>query len=924
MISTSSPVPSEEDLGFETLLVEPPSGLVPAIRASLSAKLQRLLQRPIVARIGEEPSRPRPADDDVPEMFRVLQTAARAGQPAATPAVRQDADGSFRMRISLDYDDLWRGCEKEILDAVEGTIEGDVTFLTDEQKLLLERSPREFLNLRPRPETAELVGYRKELVGGVERVVELAVAAPPESGEHVRHVAIVPNLIPLERQLQALDTIEAAGPGGPLAPLRALVGLSDAATLPAATGPVDAPRASASERLDEFQAACVGKALATPHFAVIQGPPGSGKTTVITAVIRRALERGQRVLVVSPTHVAVDNVVEKLAPGPRARGRDDLEVRSLPVRYAARHKRLLDAAAAYWVGPKSQRRAGTVSKRIERCLSAHLPLARELYARVDDEQHGEAPLSAALASVQAVICGTPIGVLSYEPVKSADAGAFDLLVVDEVSKMTLPEFLAIAVKARRWVLVGDPQQLPPFNNAEENATTLDDVLDPALDLVCSVGAVLERTKPECRRDQRLVVVSSAPERVARAVRAHVAAVRLDGAPPIGTLDEAHGPGVLVCEPDRLTEALAASFPVAARDRTFRPEQTGSVSLVVERGLGVARPAFASGTRFVEARLRAQAMLFDVPYSVYHAQPWGSRAGQKLVVVRMRNGIEKYLPSTAAVRELSGCSSQEAAPLRAALLERIAERFAVNTVSVYDWLVGLPTAHLDRSPLSELDGVARPLAPLRQVVAPFVGTLKKQYRMHSSLSRVPRELFYFGEALHDGAPDARGGCRVSLVQVDGSGRGEEWNANEVERICELLSQLDASGKADAGQKILVITPYREQERRLGDAIRAQQLARLDVEVCTLDRCQGREAEYVFVSLVRGRATPFMDAPKRWNVALTRAMEGLFVVGNVRSFLDEARDARRRAADRREEPVMSLLARILESYHRQITGGLRERI
>ena len=56
------------------------------------------------------------------------------------------------------------------------------------------------------------------------------------------------------------------------------------------------------------------------------------------------------------------------------------------------------------------------------------------------------------------------------------------------------EFLAIAVKARRWVLVGDPEQLPPYNNGEENGVTLDDIITPMLELVCSVGAILENAR----------------------------------------------------------------------------------------------------------------------------------------------------------------------------------------------------------------------------------------------------------------------------------------------------------------------------------------------------------------------------------------------------------------------------------------------
>jgi len=107
----------------------------------------------------------------------------------------------------------------------------------------------------------------------------------------------------------------------------------------------------------------------------------------------------------------------------------------------------------------------------------------------------------------------------------------------------------------------------------------------------------------------------------------------------------------------------------------------------------------------------------------------------------------------------------------------------------------------------------------------------------------------------------------------------------------------------------------------------QIDRLDVDAYTLDSCQGREAEYVLVSLVRSKATPFFDMPKRWNVALTRAMLGLFIVGNIDAYLREAVEARRHPRSQPRErggparPLMSLLARILEAYDRQIAEHRR---
>lgn len=888
----------------------PRQNLVPGIRASLNAKLERLLARPIVARIVS-------TSEDL---------------PSVNGSADDLKDGSYRVRISIDYDVVWCGREKEIRETVANGVESAVSFLTDEQRTLLERSPRQFLALSPPPETTELISFETEKVDGGVRVVEVKLAAPPASPKYIRHLAIVPNLVQIQRQLQALHQIEIATNDGPLGPLRALVGAGDASCLPVEAGAAGDDAVAWEERLDEHQYECVRKAMATPHFAVIEGPPGSGKTTVISAVIGRALARGERVLVVSPTHVAVDNVVEKLAPRPE-RDADHLEALSLPVRYAVRQNLLSERAQDYWVGAKKERRGAAIARRVEKRLREVIPFADALFKIVDEDAAGHAPISSAVASVQSVICGTPIGILSFEQVRNAECGAFGLLVVDEVSKMTLPEFLAIAVKARRWVVVGDPAQLPPYNNSEENGTTLEEVMSPLLELACSVGAIFEGTRPAARADLKLVVASSEADRAAAVIRAHLAQVMPNGTPSVGTVDAEGDVGIVVCsgrDSDRACDVLARSSgrPAAASTQ---------VRLLVERGVSVA--ATAGSGHLVELRERAHASIFERAFNVYHAQPWANRSHQRLRTLGMRTGLETCLPSAAALDALSEgqAATGNSVVDRRAMIASIATLFALNTISVYDWLTGIPASHFDTSPLRELAGLSFPA--LTDAVQPFVGSLKKQYRMHASLSRVPRELFYFGEALFDGRTDDDPGCWVSLRRVEPDGVEGEFNHREVEAIVGLIQQLNALAARHGRKEVMVITPYREQEARLADALaqlRARSaVAHVDIDLCTLDRCQGREADFVLLSLVRSRATRFFDMPKRWNVALTRAKQGLFVVGDINAYLREAAEARRESnwqpSPRRgrvrvgePRPLMSLLARIIEAYERQISSSGRLRV
>jgi len=64
--------------------------------------------------------------------------------------------------------------------------------------------------------------------------------------------------------------------------------------------------------LSGSQKEAVVKAISTPDICLIQGPPGTGKTRVISEIIRQAARNDWKTLLVAPTHVAVDNVLERI------------------------------------------------------------------------------------------------------------------------------------------------------------------------------------------------------------------------------------------------------------------------------------------------------------------------------------------------------------------------------------------------------------------------------------------------------------------------------------------------------------------------------------------------------------------------------------------------------------------------------------
>lgn len=94
--------------------------------------------------------------------------------------------------------------------------------------------------------------------------------------------------------------------------------------------------------------------------------------------------------------------------------------------------------------------------------------------------------NAAVLSSAQVIAGTCVGVAG---VKGMEEVAYDLCIIDEASKATPTEALVPMVRGSKWILVGDPKQLPPFfedlgddllsqfDDREIKATLLDRFLD---------------------------------------------------------------------------------------------------------------------------------------------------------------------------------------------------------------------------------------------------------------------------------------------------------------------------------------------------------------------------------------------------------------------------------------------------------------
>jgi AAA domain-containing protein/protein kinase-like protein len=331
---------------------------------------------------------------------------------------------------------------------------------------------------------------------------------------------------------------------------------------------------------DDEKKAILVKALGVQDILAIEGPPGTGKTKLITEIVVQWLKRNpqHRILLSSQTHIALDNVLERVAELDPSLdliriGRPDeprisdaskkllldrrVEVWIAEVRAAAEAdmKRWADEHGvdrdAVSVGMKAERLLQVLARQSEMrdyisqqeaerasiegegdasgdpsdqsevdeettqidsdigsCRQALKLLvaeerklrnemlalgayAAELSESRDPDELAEwakhfladeptiiacrdrlalledwqlrvgrsSDFNAAMLSSAQIIAGTCVGIAG---VKGMEEVAYDLCIVDEASKATATEILIPMSRSRRWIIVGDPKQLPPF------------------------------------------------------------------------------------------------------------------------------------------------------------------------------------------------------------------------------------------------------------------------------------------------------------------------------------------------------------------------------------------------------------------------------------------------------------------------------
>lgn len=156
-------------------------------------------------------------------------------------------------------------------------------------------------------------------------------------------------------------------------------------------------------------------------------------------------------------------------------------------------------------------------------------------------------------------------------------------------------------------------------------------------------------------------------------------------------------------------------------------------------------------------------------------------------------------------------------------------------------------------------------------------LDTQYRMREAIAGFSSSYFYNG-LLQTVAHLKNNGTHISFVDTAGSGFNEVQGSNgmSLQNVGELqiVQKLLLTENLDP-LKTAIISPY------AGQVAAAKDILPKEVRISTIDSFQGQEQETIILSLVRSNDDGnigFLKDYRRMNVAVTRAKEQLFVVGD----------------------------------------------
>lgn len=627
----------------------------------------------------------------------------------------------------------------------------------------------------------------------------------------------------------------------------------------------------------------VRKALSTTDFAILDGPPGTGKTTAIRELIIQLILDGKRVLVASSTNAAIDNVLDRIVnidcKNPKNR---DFKEALRPIRLGFAEKASDDV----------------------KDYSMENMILENRSSEMDDGL-----LKRTLINSSNLVCGTIAKVYSDLIViprdddewkrKLAVLPVFDYMIMDESSKTTFQEFIVPAKLAKRWILAGDIRQLSPFTDEGAVETALDLFSGHETDLnvhpiTKTAVAMINECKLIIRYDSDVKRAIIVPDDVAKEI-----GVQLEKLDSKITENQS----VIYDEPESYSDIYSDVYSVKIlyigktlfdNRRSIIPLDchvidlsNGSLNVLPENFHDAWAQDIGDDEKRAERERRIKEDIDNLKKSWAEGIAWRLNRDFWLRNLRKRKStyideIKERIPGEFDTEEkrkkfMKQCIWVVQDVVFHSILELLTVRNRYNDRSLVQ---SFESDELKRRSES----------------------LIYQHRMHEDISKTPAKEFYNdnlknGPRVNDtGTNYYLGGAKDKHnLWIDCKGRDNK-NVNEKEidliekHLRNFIEWAKTHPRPDGEEySVIVLTFYLAQSNRMKeklDALKKEAKDVVRIKIATVDYIQGQEADIVFLSMVRNNKVGFMDTPNRLNVAITRSKHLQIFVGN-REFFEECK-------------------------------------
>lgn len=611
------------------------------------------------------------------------------------------------------------------------------------------------------------------------------------------------------------------------------------------------------------------KAIATDDFSILEGPPGSGKTTTILELILQLTKRGKKVLLSASTHVAIDNVLERI---------DQFDKDKL-------------------VEPLRIGRSDSVGEAIQH-LQIDEKLKRYQGNGIDEDLAKRLILDGAN-----LVCGTTMGINQFPPIKDRARNnkkpldtMFDYMIIDESSKTTFQEFLVPAMLAKKWVLVGDIKQLSPFIEQSHIVHNFNMLIPP--DTQKAIRLVFESLYNN--RNPYIIEVSTGVE---NEIKKYLNSWCKKEESP-------YSDKVIAYSDERDLFKLLGSDLILIKNGTWderKRELPKTHILILKNELDdndfyfkqsylnkkIKLERFSKINR-QESKNNSPIEYKDYFKSMLKEKNWAEEIAWRMIRVyerRMLKNPSSYYEKTYELLKPVGEDNA---------VERV---YNMTLPSILESIqVGNGERHRHTTTIT--DGFDKRDLCLRHE------TLKTQHRMAPDISRFSRENFYSVDgivALKDASTIDRDwqytryDSRAVWLDTPKSIQDKKNDRRHQKEVTVIIEEIEAFiefskvnpvTQDNESWSIAVLTFYKPQETLLRKSLREfcdqpNKMSRFNKEntnilLYTVDKFQGMEADIVFLSMVRGQTIGFMDNINRLNVALTRAKYQRVIVGDKTFF------------------------------------------